>query len=196
MAEVADIFPSEYLHIGGDEIKNPKYAEFIEKANEIITGLDRKMIGWEEASAGQITTDSLLQLWNDSYNIKPATDRGIHLILSPCSYTYLDHGNYNGQPETYTWCRQQGVPMERVYSFNPTNFSLVTGIEAPVWTELVSTEAALDNRIWPRLAAVAEIGWTLQADRNYAEFIVRMSNLKSHLDAMGINYYAEPQLGW
>lgn len=196
MTEVAEVFPSPYLHIGGDEIKNPKYTEFIEKANEIITGLGRKMVGWEEASAAQISTDSLLQLWNDNYNIKPATDRGIQLILSPCSYTYLDHGNYNGQPETYTWCRQQGVPLERVYSFDPTKFSLVTGIEGPVWTELVSTESALDNRIWPRLAAVAEIAWTAQAERNYTQFRTRMGSLKSHLDAFGIQYYAEPQLGW
>lgn len=196
MSEVADIFPSEYLHIGGDEIKNPKYAEFIEKAGEIINNLDRKMIGWEEASAGQIRTDSLLQLWNDNYNIQPAIERGIHLILSPCSYTYLDHGNYSGQPETYTWCRAQGVPLERVYSFNPANFSQVKGIEAPVWTELVSTEAALDNRIWPRLAAVAEIGWTVQEDRNYLQFQTRMGSLKGHLDDMEINYYAEPDLGW
>jgi hexosaminidase len=86
--------------------------------------------------------------------------------------------------------------MERVYSFNPTSFSLVTGIEAPVWTELVSTEAALDNRIWPRLAAVAEIAWTPQPDRNYSQFRVRMGSLKTHMDEMGIHYYAEPQLGW
>lgn len=196
MTEVAEVFPSPYLHIGGDEIKNPKYTEFIEKANEIITGLNRKMVGWEEASAAQISTDTLLQLWNDGYNIKPATDRGIQLILSPCSYTYLDHGNYNGQPETYTWCRQQGIPLERVYSFDPTKFSLVKGIEGPVWTELVSTESALDNRIWPRLAAIAEIAWTAQADRNYAQFRTRMGSLKSHLDAFGIQYYAEAQLGW
>lgn len=196
LIEVADTFPYEYLHIGGDEIKNPKYAEFIEKADEIINGLGRKMIGWEEASAGQIRTDSLLQLWNDNYNIQPAIDRGINLILSPCSYTYLDHGNYNGQPETYVWCRASGVPLERVYSFDPTGFAQVKGIEAPVWTELVSTESALDNRIWPRLAAVAEIGWTPQEDRNYIQFRVRMGSLKAHLDAFGIEYYAEPQLGW
>lgn len=196
MAEVAAIFPSEYLHIGGDEIDDPLYEEFMEKANEIITALDRKMIGWEEASSADISSDSLLQLWNDNYDIQSALDRNIHLVLSPCSYLYLDHGNYNGQPETYTWCRAQGVPLERVYRFDPTGFSLVKGIEAPMWSELVSTEAAADNRLWPRTAAVAEIAWTAQADRDYDEFLIRLAALKNHLDALEIQYYEEPQLGW
>lgn len=196
LSEITSIFPSEYLHIGGDEIKNPRYAEFITKANQIINGLDRKMIGWEEASAGEITPDSLLQLWNDDYNIQSAIDRNIHLILSPCSYTYLDHGNYNGQPNTYTWCRDAGIPLERVYSFNPTQFSLVVGVEGPVWTELVTTEADLDNRLWPRLGAIAEIAWTAQANRHYAQFVHRLGSLQAHLDQMQIHYYKEPQLGW
>ncbi len=197
LTEVASVFPSQYIHIGGDEIKHVLYPEFIDKANQIIKDLNRTMIGWEEASAGKnLAPDTLLQVWNDNYDIQSATDRNIHLILSPCSYFYLDHGNYNGQPETYTWCRRQGIPLERVYSFNPQKYSLVTGIEAPVWSEVVTSEAALDNRIWPRLAAVAEIAWTNQSARNYQEFTQRMKALKPYFDGAGIQYYAEPQLGW
>lgn len=197
LVEVASVFPSQYIHIGGDEIKHNLYPEFIDKANKIIKELNRTMIGWEEASAAKnLSSDTLLQLWNDSYDIQSALDRNIHLILSPCSYTYLDHGNYNGQPETYTWCRDQGIPLERVYSFNPEMYSLVTGIEAPVWSELITSEAALDNRIWPRLAAVAEIGWSKQSDRNYARFTNRLSSLKTHFDHWGVKYYAEPDLKW
>jgi hexosaminidase len=197
LAEVASIFPSKYIHIGGDEIKNVLYPEFIDRANKIINDLGRTMVAWEEASAAQnLRSDTLLQLWNDNYDIQSALDRNIHLILSPCSYTYLDHGNFRGQPNTYTWCRQQGIPLERVYSFNPENYSLVAGIEAPVWSELVTTEAALDNRIWPRLAAVAEIAWSKQSDRKYSEFTVRLSGLKPHFDHWGVKYYPEPDLKW
>lgn len=197
LAEVASVFPSQYIHIGGDEIKHNLYPEFIDKANKMVKDLNRTMIGWEEASAAKnLSSDTLLQLWNDSYDIQSALDRNIHLILSPCSYTYLDHGNYSGQPETYTWCRAEGIPLERVYSFNPEKYSLVTGIEAPVWSELVTTEAALDNRIWPRLSAVAEIGWSKQSDRNYAQFTNRLSRLKAHFDHWGVKYYAEPDLKW
>lgn len=197
LAEVAEVFPSQYIHIGGDEIKHDLYPEFIDNANQIIKGLNRTMIGWEEASAGKsITPDTLLQLWNDNYDIQSALDRNIHLILSPCSYFYLDHGNYNGQPETYTWCRKEGVPLERVYSFNPQKYALVKGIEAPVWSEVITSEAALDNRLWPRLAAVAEIAWTNPAARNYQQFLLRLSDLKPYFTQAGINYYPEPQLGW
>ena len=197
LTEVADVFPSQYIHIGGDEIKHNLYPEFINRANQIIKALNRSMIGWEEASAAaNLESDTLLQLWNDNYNIQSALDRNIHLILSPCSYMYLDHGNYLGQPETYTWCRAAGVPLERVYSFNPERYSLVTGVEAPVWSELVETEAAMDNRIWPRLAAIAEIGWSQPADREYADFIQRLSNLKDQFDYWGVSYYQEPALSW
>jgi hexosaminidase len=197
LTEVASVFPSQYIHIGGDEIKHNLYPEFIDKANKMVKDLNRTMIGWEEASAAKnLSSDTLLQLWNDSYDIQSALDRNIHLILSPCSYTYLDHGNYSGQLETYTWCRAQGVPLERVYSFNPEKYSLVTGVEAPVWSELITSEAALDNRIWPRLSAVAEIGWSKQSDRNYAQFINRLSDLKAHFDHWGVKYYAEPDLKW
>lgn len=197
LTEVASVFPSQYIHIGGDEIKHNLYPEFIDKANQIIKGLNRTMIGWEEASAAKnLSSDTLLQLWNDSYDIQSALDRNIHLILSPCSYTYLDHGNYTGQPETYTWCREQGIPLERVYSFNPAKYSLVTGIEAPVWSELITSETALDNRIWPRLAAVAEIAWSKQSDRQYNQFTQRLSSLKPMFDKWGVSYYKEAQLGW
>jgi hexosaminidase len=197
LTEVVSVFPSQYIHIGGDEIKHALYPEFIDKTGQIVKDLNRTMVGWEEASAGKnLSSDTLLQLWNDNYDIQSATDRNIHLILSPCSYFYLDHGNYSGQPETYTWCRGQGIPLERVYSFNPQKYSLVTGIEAPVWSEVVTSEAALDNRIWPRLAAVAEIAWSNQSARNYQEFTQRMKALKPYFDKAGIQYYAEPQLGW
>lgn len=197
LTEVAEVFPSQYIHIGGDEIKHDLYPEFIDKANQIIKGLNRTMIGWEEASAAKnLTADTLLQLWNDNYNIQSALDRNIHLILSPCSFFYLDHSNYEGQPETYTWCRKQGIPLERVYSFNPQKYSLVTGIEAPVWSEVITSEAALDNRLWPRLAAVAEIAWTNHSARNYQQFTQRMKALKPYFDKEGIQYYREPQLGW
>ena len=196
LAELTEIFPSQYLHIGGDEIKNDLYPQFIEKTNLIVKGLHKTMIGWEESSAGDISADSLLQLWNDNYNIKSATDRNIHLILSPCSYTYLDHGNYNGQPNTYTWCRSQGIPLEHVYSFDPDNYALVVGIEAPLWSELVTTEATADNRIWPRLAAIAELSWSTKSNRQYSQFVLRLSALKPQLDKLGVSYYKEPQLNW
>ncbi len=196
LTEVAKIFPSEYIHIGGDEIKDPLYAEFIERADAIVAGLGRKAIAWEEASAGRMRGSGLVQWWNDGFDLQPAIDRGHQIILSPATYTYFDHGNYDGQPGTQDWGRAEGVPLERVYSFNPQDHPYAIGIEGAVWSETVEDTAAADNRLWPRMAAIAELGWTTETNRDYAHFTQRLGALRGHLDSMGVAYYAEPQLGW
>lgn len=199
LREVADVFPFEYLHIGGDEVLNEEadaFPEFITRTDQIVESLDRKLLAWEEASAGDIRSNSLLQFWNDDYDIEPALEQGIHRVLSPCSYAYIDHGNYDGQPDVYTWCRAEGVPLERVYSLVPEDYSQSVGVEAAMWSELVDSEAKADNRLWPRLAATAEISWTRQDGRDYDAFTERLSKLRGHFDAMGIEYYPAPELGW
>ncbi len=196
LKEVLAVFPSKKIHIGGDEIKHPRYAEFVTRAAAIVDGMGRTPIAWEEASVGDTKPDMLLQLWNDGYDIAPAVAKGHPLILSPCSYFYIDHGNYAGQPNTYDWCRKEGVPLPRIYAFDPTKFPTAVGIEGALWSELVHDNAAADNRLWPRLAAVAELGWTTTARRDYLGFTRRLAALRPHLDALGIGYYADPELGW
>lgn len=189
LTEVAAIFPSTYLHIGGDEIKNPLYADFVARAAGIVNDLGRKAIVWEEGSVADTRPDTLLQLWNDQYDTAPATAKGHRWILSPCSYFYLDHGNYAGQPNTQTWCRN-GVPLDRVYRFDPRRFPPAVGVEAALWSEFVHTDAAADNRLWPRLAAVAEVAWRdPAAPQDYPGFLHRLRALRPQFDAMHIHYY-------
>ncbi|MCP8899808.1 beta-N-acetylhexosaminidase [Gilvimarinus xylanilyticus] len=196
LAEIIELFPSEYIHIGGDEIKDPLYAEFIGRATKIVDKLGRTAIAWEEGSVADNDPDVLLQLWNDEYDIQPALERGHQLILSPCTYAYFDHGNYAEQPNTYDWCRKEGVPLERAYSLDTSAFGAAVGVESALWSELVHTNAAADNRLWPRLAATAELGWSQVDSRDYSAFTKRLGQLRGQLDAMGIQYYPEPDLGW
>jgi hexosaminidase len=196
LEEIVAIFPAEYIHIGGDEIKDPLYAEFIEATTQIVSEFGRTAVAWEAASVAETEPGILLQLWNDEYDIQPALDRGVRLILSPCSYTYFDHGNYAGQPDTYVWCRKEGIPLERAYSFNPQAYPQAVGVEAAMWSELVHTDETADNRLWPRLAATAEVAWTREDNRDYTQFLERLSRLRPHFDQLGIQYYPEPQLGW
>lgn len=65
-----------------------------------------------------------------------------------------------------------------------------------MWSELVENEAMADNRMWPRLAAIAEVSWSAEDQRDYGEFTVRLGQLRDHLDALGISYYPDPDLGW
>ena len=196
MEEVLAIFPSKEIHIGGDEIKHPLYADFVARVAAMVEGMGRTPIAWEEGSVADTNPGMLLQLWNDGYDIAPAVAEGHPLILSPCSYFYIDHGNYAGQPQTYDWCRKEGVPLARLYSFDPAPFETAVGIEAALWTELVHTDEAADNRLWPRLAAAAELGWSPAAVRGYEGFVQRMGALRTHLDALGVGYHPEPDLGW
>ncbi len=196
LEEVVAIFPSQQIHIGGDEIKHPLYADFVARAAKMVEQMGRTPVAWEEASVADTSPAMLLQLWNDSYEIGPAVAEGHPLVLSPCSYFYIDHGNYAGQPQTYDWCRKEGVPMARLYGFDPAPFPTAVGIEAALWTELVHTDAAADNRLWPRLAASAELAWSAADRRGYAGFVQRMQGLRGHLDAMGIEYHPEEDLGW
>ena len=196
LEEVLAIFPSQEIHVGGDEIKHPLYADFVSRAAAMVDEMGRTAIFWEEASVADTKPNVIFQFWNDGYDIAAAVEEGHPLVLSPCSYFYIDHGNYAGQPETYDWCRKEGVPLARLYSFDPTPFKTAVGIEAALWTELVHTDAAADNRLWPRLAAAAEVAWSANAQRNYEDFVQRMGALRTHLDAMAIRYHPEPDLGW
>ncbi|MCW4454757.1 beta-N-acetylhexosaminidase [Flavobacterium sp. MXW15] len=196
LEEVMAIFPSQEIHIGGDEIKHPLYADFVARTAAMVEEMGRTPIAWEEGSVADTGPQMMLQLWNDGYAIDAAVAKGHPLILSPCSYFYIDHGNYAGQPETYDWCRKEGVPLARLYGFDPAPFTTAVGIEAALWTELVHTDAAADNRLWPRLAATAELAWSRSGQRDYAGFAQRMGALRGHLDAMGVGYHAEPDLGW
>ena len=194
LTEIAAIFPSQYLHIGGDEIKDPLYGEFIEKTTAIVESLGRNAVAWEEASVAETDSRHLLQLWNDNYDIQPALDHGHKLILSPCSYSYFDHGNYAGQPETYDWCRKQGVPLARAYSLTPENYTQIVGVESAMWSELVHTDAAADNRLWPRVAVTAELGWATPDKRDYGIFVERLRQLTPQLNRLGIDYYEGGEL--
>ena len=196
LEEVLAVFPSKEIHIGGDEIKHPLYADFVARTAAMVEEMGRTAIAWEEGAVADTRPDVLLQLWNDGYDISAAVAKGHPLILSPCSYFYIDHGNYAGQPQTYDWCRKEGVPLARLYSFDPAPFKTAVGIEAALWAELVHTDVAADNRLWPRLAATAELAWSQGERRDYAGFVQRMGALRGHLDALGIAYYADPDLGW
>ncbi|MDU0353805.1 beta-N-acetylhexosaminidase [Paraglaciecola aquimarina] len=191
LSQIAVLFPSEYIHIGGDEIKDPLYPEFIAKATRMVEALGRTAIAWEEGSVADNNAGVLLQLWNDKYDIQPALDKGHQLILSPCSYSYFDHGNFAGQPNTYDWCRKEGVPLERAYQLNPQAFMQVLGVESAMWSELVHTNATADNRLWPRLLVTAELGWSQENTRDYAEFLGRLDSLMPVLEQLNIQYYQE-----
>ena len=191
MGEMAEITEGPWLHIGGDEIEDPLYEEFMVKADSIVRGLGKTTIGWEEATKAEVDSSFISQRWHGE--VESVVD--VKVIESICSSFYFDHANVEGQESTNNWCKEDGVSLKNVYDFKSDNPS-VLGVEAPVWTEMVLSDSALDDRFWPRSIALAEVGWSKTENRKYKDFLNRLGKHGERLDRMKVDYYRTPEVNW
>ncbi len=191
VGELASITKGPWIHMGGDEIEDPLYTEFVEKADSIVHHYDKISIGWEEVTQTKVSPDFISQEWNGKTE---SVMKDVKVIESICSNFYLDHGNTADQENTATWCTQ-GITIEEVYSFSTSNPHVI-GVEAPVWSEQVWTDEAMDDRFWPRAAAVAEIGWTASEKREISDFKNRLAKHGPRLGEMGIHFFNSPGIQW
>lgn len=189
--ELSEITTGKWIHIGGDEIEDPLYEEFIQKADSIVRKYGKSAIGWEESAKADVSDSFIVQRWNGETEI--AKDQKI--IDSFCKYFYLDHGNVTDQENTYKWCNKEGVSLQQVYSYNTAD-KRVIGIEAPVWSELVISDDRADDRLWPRSIAVAEVAWSNPEKREFKDFTERLAKHGLRLDELGINYFRSPEVNW
>lgn len=176
LAEVMALFPSRYLHIGGDEVNltHPSEAGLLAKFYSALFDLahqhNKQIIGWEELMAANATPErAIYQLWNlPSDYLTQAQQHQYPVVLSFCDFFYFDHGYYSDQPYMASWCDRGGVSMQKMQQFSMQPFASlnVIGVEAALWGELVRTEQRADRRLWPRLVAVAQIAWQPQLVTN------------------------------
>ncbi len=191
IAELAEITDGPYLHIGGDEIEDENYKEFVVKAEKIVRENGKTAIGWEEVTQAKVDDSFISQRWTGTTKSVVNT----RIIESICKSFYLDHGNIPNQPNTYSWCKKDGVSLKNVYDFVSENENAI-GVEAAVWTELVHSDATADDRLWPRSIAVAEVGWSSPKKKDYSEFTKRLGTHGKRLDFLGINFYNTPDVNW
>ena len=191
LGEMAEITEGPYLHIGGDEIKDKRYKEFVVKADSIVRGLGKTTIGWEEVTQAKVDESLISQRWNG----KTKSVVNVRQIESICSAFYFDHANIPGQEFTNNWCKKDGVSLKNVYSMKIKDESVI-GVEAPVWTEKVLSNEAADDRFWPRSIAMAEVGWSLQENRNYDDFLNRLGSHGQRLENMKVNFFRSPEVEW
>ena len=192
LGEIAEITTGPYLHIGGDEIEDPLYEEFVIKADSIVQGLGKVAIGWEEGTKAEVDPSFISQKWHGKVeSVIPE----VKVIYSLCGHFYLDHGNVPGQEHTNNWCKKSGVSIEDVYSYSSEDPNIL-GVEAAVWSEFVISEERMDDRFWPRNLAVAEVGWSAAEDRNVEDFKARLAGHVDRLNQMGIDYFATPGIDW
>ncbi|WBL22357.1 beta-N-acetylhexosaminidase [Zunongwangia sp. HRR-M8] len=191
IAELAEITEAPYLHIGGDEIEDKHYKDFVIKAEKLVRLNGKTTIGWEEVTQAQVDVSFISQRWTGTTESVVDT----RVIESICKNFYLDHGNVPDQPNTYSWCKKDGVSLENVYSFISENRKAI-GVEGALWTELVHNAATADDRLWPRSIAVAEVGWTAPEKKNYTEFTKRLGLHGKRLFNLDVNFYTTPNVDW
>lgn len=190
--EMVEITQGPWIHIGGDEIEDHRYKEFVVKADSIVRSYGKTTIGWEEVTQANVSEELISQVWRGTVeSVVP----DVKVIHSLCSQFYYDHANVPGQENTNNWCKKTGVSLEDTYSFDNDDPNII-GIEAPVWSEFVLTDEMMDNRFWPRTIAAAEVAWTPQDQRDFESFSQRLGRHGNRLRAMNINFFRAPRIEW
>ena len=192
--EISSMSPGPWFHIGGDEVKllnKMQYIGFIERMQQIVNENGKQMIGWGEISPANLSTTTLVQSWVRDSSVVHAR-RGGKIIMSPGSRMYLD---MKFDSSTVLGLRWAGVHQPRdAYDWDPATFTTgvseqsVIGVEAPLWAETVIKVQDYEYMAFPRMIAVAELGWTQQAKRSWDDFNHRLTLQVPRLTALGINF--------
>lgn len=203
LAEVCDLFPSPFIHIGGDEAPKFRWEQcercqrrikelglaneaelqtyFIERIAAFLATKGKKIIGWDEILEGGIPADAVIQSWRGMEGGMRAALEGHGVVMSPTSHCYFDYG-------------LESTDLREVYEFDPVPAGLtalqqtnILGGECNMWTEHAPQEL-VDGKVFPRMLAISEVLWTYPQDRNYDEFYNRVKNHFDILDDLGVQY--------
>lgn len=215
LTEVMALFPSQYIHIGGDEcpktrwkacpydqarmkelgLKNEEELQsyFVQRIEKFLNAHGRKMIGWDEILEGGLAPNAVIMSWRGEKGGIAAAQAHHSVIMTPGGYCYFDH--YQGKPESEPIAFGGFTPLKKVYNYEPVSKELapdedkyILGSQGNVWTEYMKTPAKVEYMIFPRMAALAEVLWSPKASRNYDDFLKRMRSEGKLYDAYGINY--------
>ena len=212
--EIADIFPSSYVHIGGDEARKKQWIEseevqklmekleiededslqtyFIGRVQKILNNYEKKIIGWDEIIEGGLVNDATVMSWRGEEGGIFAAKAGNNAIMSPTSHLYFDYYQARtGEPLAIGGL----IPLEKVYSYEPIPEGLdinqatkILGAQGNVWTEYIKTPEMVEYMSVPRMTALSEIVWSKRKKRDFSEFRKRLNFYKYFLDKKKVNY--------
>jgi hexosaminidase len=200
--EIAALTPGPYIHLGGDEARtlpDSDYVQFIMRIQTIVRHHDKQLIGWEEISKAVLSPSTIVQLWT-SENAVSAVKQGAKVIMSPSSKAYMDMKYNVSTPLGQDWAGM--IEVKDGYDWDPATLvsgireTNILGIEAPLWTETISTFDDAEFMIFPRLPGYAEIGWSPQAGRSWGDYSIRLAEHGTRLTKMGIRFYRSTQIKW
>jgi hexosaminidase len=201
--EIAGMTPGPYFHMGGDEVKTltpEQYATFVERVQAIVQKHGKVLIGWDEIAATQLLPTSIVQHWRPKTTPKAAVEKGTKVVLSPGDRMYLDM-KYDGSTAIgLTWAGQ--IDVRKAYDWEPemllegVHGAAILGVEAPLWAETIANIREIEFLAFPRLAAVAEIGWSARDRRDWDSFKARLGAQGPRWMALGLNFYRSPEIPW
>ncbi len=215
LSETMDLFPSQFIHIGGDEVQKDRWKEsadaqavmqreslkneaelqsyFIRRIESFLNSKGRRMIGWDEILEGGLAPDATVMSWRGEQGGLAAARLGHDVIMTPDSYLYFDH--YQGDRSKEPLAIGGNLPLDKVYGYNPVPAALsedekkhILGPQANVWTEYLADPRQVEYMLFPRLFALAEVAWSPQAARNYRDFLSRVPVQLAWLKRQGVNY--------
>ena len=217
LTEVMQLFPSEYIHIGADEVPKDQWRAsslaqdvmaregladedelqswFIRRIEAFLNANGRRLIGWDEILEGGLAPNATVMSWRDMHGGVEAARQGHDVIMTPKDYVYFDY--YQGDPAGEPLAGRFGhpIPLDTVYGFEPVPDELterearhILGAQGNVWTEFISTPEHVEYMTYPRALALSEVVWSPKARQSFNDFHKRLSANIQRLDALGVNY--------
>ena len=216
LAEVLEIFPGRFIHVGGDEAVKTQWKAsprvqarirelglrdehelqswFIRQMDGFLTARGRRLVGWDEILEGGLAPNATVMSWRGTAGGLAAARAGHDVVMAPTSHTYFDY--YQSRDQAAEPLAFGGfIPLDSVYAYEPVPAGLeppfvrhVLGAQAQLWTEYIPTPKHAEYMAYPRLTALAEVLWTPVARKDYPDFLRRLDPHLRRLDALDVNY--------
>jgi len=216
LTEVIALFPSTYIHIGGDECPKVRWKScakcqntmkqnglkdehelqsyFVQRIEKFLNSKGRKLIGWDEILEGGLAPGAAVMSWRGTQGGIEAARMKHHVVMTPGSHCYFDH--YQGNPKYEPLAFGGYTTLEKVYGFNPITSALskketqyILGAQGNVWTEYMKTEAHVEYMVLPRLLALSEVLWGTANPEKYDQFLDRVEqHMTTLFKILGYNY--------
>lgn len=215
LTEVIELFPSEYIHIGGDECPKTRWKScehcqnlikekglkdehelqsyFIQRIEKFMNSKGRKIIGWDEILEGGLAPNAAVMSWRGTEGGIAAAKEKHYVVMTPDSHCYFDH--YQADPSNEPIAIGGYTTVEKVYSYNPIPNELtseeakyILGAQANVWTEYINTAKHVEYMMMTRMMALSEVLWGTSNSDKYEDFESRLIHHLPVLEKKGINY--------
>lgn len=213
--EVMTLFPSKYIHIGGDECPKVRWEKcpkcqarmkqeglknehalqsyFIQRIEKYLNSKGRQIIGWDEILEGGLAPNATVMSWRGIEGGIAAAKQHHDVIMTPGDYCYFDH--YQSRSANEPLAIGGYLPVKKVYEYEPVPAALtqeegkyIKGAQANLWTEYIANSDYLEYMAYPRAAALAEVLWTPASRKNYDDFVNRLKEHVARLDKKKVNY--------